>query len=139
LVTTTVAEAALVKAPADTSVRLSALLAPESCVAESSVMLVEVVELKVSEPKFTVPAAGMLIAPAFAVNEAFAPTLSVSVALSASVIDVPVKLAPLVIVWLVLAASVIEPVELNTRLCAVFVPVITVAESSAMLTAPAEL
>ena len=52
---------------------------------------------------------------------------------------VPEKLAPFVMVWLVPALFVIEPVEASARLLAVLVPVITVAESCAIFTAPAEL
>src|SRR5438128_73630 len=132
LVTASEAAAALVIAPAEFSTRLPAVLAPESCVALSSVTFTAPVVLKVSEPKFAVPAAGMLIAPPpEAVNEALAPTLKVSVALFASVIAVPEKLAPLVIVWLVPALFVIVPVEASVRLLAVFVPLTTIGRAYA--------
>ena len=140
LVTLSEAAAALVIAPAELSTRLPAVLAPESCVALSSVTSTAPAVFTVNEPKFTVPAAGMLIAPPpDAVNEALPPTLSTSVALFASVMLVPEKLAALAIVWLVPALFVIEPVELSAKLLAVLVPDSTVAESSAMFTAPAEL
>src|SRR3954467_11751665 len=120
-VTASEAAAALLIAPAELSTRLAAVLARESAVAGPSVPATAPVVLKVSEPKFAVPAAGMLIAPPpEAVNAAFVPTLRTSVALFASVIVVPEKPAPLAIVWLVPALLVIEPVEASVRLLAVF-------------------
>jgi hypothetical protein len=51
---------------------------------------------------------------------------------------VPLKEASPVTVWLV-PASEMEPTAVRTRLPAVLLPVITIAESSEMFTAPGEL
>ncbi len=67
------------------------------------------------------------------------PKFVVSPASSPNVISVPDNVALFVTVSDVLAASEIAPALVRTRESAVFVPLICVAESSVMTTAPAEL
>src|SRR6267142_1734850 len=110
-VTVRLVPAASVVEPVDARLRVFAVLAPVSTVAESSAMLTVPVELKVSEPK-----------------------LIVSAALSPSVTDEPENSALKVTPRLVPAASVMEPTDVRLRPPTLLVPVSTVAESSAMLT-----
>ncbi len=108
--------AASVMAPALVSVNEFAVFVPVMSVAESSVMTTAPAVLNVSDPKFVV-----------------------SPASSPSVIDVPLRDASFETVSDVLAASVIAPALVSTRESAVFVPVMSVAESSVMTTMPALL
>ncbi len=108
--------AASVIAPALLSTSESAVFVPVSPVAESSLIETAPAELKLSEPKFVV-----------------------SPASSPSVMLVPLRVAPFVTVSEVPAASVIAPALVRDKESAVFVPVISVAESSLTDTPPALL
>ncbi len=94
----------------------SAVFAPVRSVAESSLIDTAPALLKVNDPKFVV-----------------------SPASSPRVIDVPLRFALLVTVSEVPAASEIAPALVSTSESAVFVPVISVSESSVTTTAPALL
>ena len=137
LVPVTVSGAVWVTLPADVSVRLPAVLAA-SVVEELSTRVTEPVVFTATVPKFAVPWVSEIAPPPVAVSVALPPMLSKSVDWSTNVMLVPVKVASPVTVWLV-PASVMAPVDAKTRLPAVFVPVIAIAESSEMETAPAEL
>ena len=115
------------------------MLLPTKPVSLSSVMLTAPsVVLNVRLPKFTVPAAATVIAPAPPLKLAMPfNTLSTSVALSARLMLVPLNVAfPLSIVTLVAVASVMLPADVSTRLSPVLVPVSTVSLSSVIATAP---
>ncbi len=116
LVTVREVPAASVIAPALVRTSESAVFVPLISVAESSVMTTAPALLNVSDPKFVV-----------------------SPPLSPNVIVVPLNDALFVTVNEVPAASVIAPALVNTSESAVFVPVISVAESSVMTTLPALL
>ena len=103
-------------APADLRARLSAVLEPASSVAESSPIVTAPAETNVREPKFvSLPAS------------------------SPSVIDVPLKLALFVTFRSPSTPSVIAPADVRARLSAVLEPASSVAESSLIATAPADV
>ena len=139
-VTLSDAFARLVIAPAEARARLPAVLAPASCVALSSVIATAPAVLKVSEPKFTVPAGAIVIDPPLGeVNDALPPTASDSVATFARLMFVPVKVALFVIVWVADPEPRTWPLEPSTRLLAVLVPKSTTSWSSVIETAPGAL
>ena len=123
--------------PPEVSDRVPALTLAR-VVAELSVSVTDPVVFTATVPKLAVPCVSEIDPPPVAVSVALPPMLSKSVDWSTKVMLVPVKVASPVTVWLV-PASVMAPVDAKTRLPAVFVPVIAIAESSEMETAPAEL
>ena len=145
--------ASAVTEPAEVSARLAPVLRPVRMVAVSSVTATApAVVLKLSLPKFTVPGAPMVMAPAPALKVAVPSTLSTSAGINpftplvASVIDVPVMVAlavagvvALVMTTEVPASAVTEPAEVSARLAPVLRPVRIVALSSVTATAPAAL
>src|SRR5438477_507941 len=119
-VTVSEAAALFVTAPAEFRANVPAVLVPDRLVAEFSWIAAVPVVLNVSVPKLANPPLPMLSAPPpLAVKDALLPTVSTSVPLFVMEILVPLKLAPFVIVWLVPALFVIEPVEAGVRLLAV--------------------
>lgn len=123
--------------PLEVRARVPALLAP-SVVDELSTRLTVPVVLTTTVPKFALPCVSEIEPPPVAVSVALPPTLSTSVGWSTKVMPVPVNDALLVMTWLV-PTSEIVPNALNTRLSAVLLPVIAMAESSEIDTAPGEL
>jgi hypothetical protein len=123
--------------PLVVSESLPVLLVP-SVVEELSTRTTEPVVFTVTVPKFAVPCVTEMAPPLLVVNEALPPTVRTSVGWSRNVMLVPVNDASLVTVWLV-PASEIGPAAAKTRLPAVLLPVMTIAESSEMATAPGEL
>jgi len=140
LATLSAAFAALVMAHAEASARLPAVLDPASWVALSSVIATAPVVLKVSEPKFTVPAGATVIVPPLGeVNDALPPTASDSVATLARLMFVPVKPALFVTSSVAEPELRIWPLEPSERLLAVLLPTRTTSWSSVIDTAPGEL
>src|SRR6185312_12178396 len=127
----------LLMPPPDVRSRLFAVLPPVITVQQSSLITTAPAALNCTRPKLTSPGAAIVIDPPL--NEALSVTWSTSSALSASTIEVPVKLASSPTVMWVPAASVIAPVEVSVRVFAVLVPVISIGEAALIDTVPAEL
>jgi len=123
--------------PPEVSARVPAVLVA-SVVAELSTRVTDPVVLRATLPKFAAPWVNEIAPPPVAVSVALPPTVKTSPGWSTNVMPVPMNDALLVMTWLV-PTSEIVPSALKARLSAVLLPVIAMAESSEIETAPGEL